>query len=225
MAYFLAAKTAGEVVRREWPVPVDADDGASSASLSASGVTVDSNSFEGNNLVLTLSGGTAATTGSIVATITTTQGRTLVETLYVPVVASAAQVADTARSYVEFVLRKVTGIGETPEADEAADALERLNAMVAEWRAGGADIGAPYPLTLSSVIYCPDYAVRALRYNLLIDCAGLYGMEPTIDERMTAMRGLQLVKQTNVWNRRLVTDNPGDDYGMRLAASDGVLYY
>lgn len=198
MTGFLAAKTAGEVVQRRWAVPVDRDDGVSSASLSASGVTVTANSFEGNDLVLTIDDGTAAATGTITVTITTSRGRTLVETLYIPVVDSPAQIADTARDYINFALRKIIGNGETAGADEESDALERFNAMVAEWRVGGADVGAPYPLADNSVIYCPDYAANALRYNLLIVCAPLYGYEPTPYEYQRAMRGLQIVKQTNV---------------------------
>lgn len=198
MAVYLAAKAPTEVVQRRWAVPVDSDDSASSASLSASGITVASNSFEDNELVLSLSGGTAAATGSITATITTTRGRTLVETLYIPVVSSAAQIADTARTYIEFALRKIVGNGETPSADELSDALERLNAILAEWRAGGADIGAPYPVTADTVIYCPDYAASALRHNLLVECAALYGEVPAPQEINRAMRGLQLIKHRNL---------------------------
>ena len=204
MAHILAAKAPTEVVERRWAVPVIDGDAPSSASLSASGVTVDDNAFEGNELVLTLSAGSAAATGSIVATITTDAGHTLVETLYIPVVASAAQVADTARDYIDFALRKIVGLGVEAEAEELADALERLNALIAEWRACGADIGAPYPLTSNSVIYCPDYAVNALRYNLMVALAPLYGADLSPLEYEAARRGLQLVKSKN-----LPADRPG----------------
>lgn len=198
MADFLAAKTVSEVVQRRWAIPVDSDDGAVSVAVSASGVTVGASTLEGNDLVLTLSAGTAAATGTIVATVTTSRGRTLIETLYIPIVQSAAQVADTARNYVEFALRKIIGNGETPSADEMTDALERLNAMIAEWRAGGADIGAAYPLVAESVIYCPDWAVSALRHNLLLECYALYDAEPTLNDVRHALRGMQLVKHKNL---------------------------
>lgn len=198
MAHTLAPKVPAEVVQRRWTVPVDSDDGALSASLSASGVTIDENSFEGNELVLTLSAGSAAATGAIVATVTTSRGRTLVETLYIPIVASAAQIADTARDYCYFALRKIVGLGEDPEAVELDDALERLSALIAQWRAGGADIAAPFPLTANSVVYCPDWAVAALRYNLLLDCYSNYTAEPSPMDVMRARQGLQLVKQRNL---------------------------
>jgi hypothetical protein len=198
MAAFLASRAPTEVVERRWTVPLDADDGAESASLSASGVTVDAYEFQGGELVLTLSGGTAAATGSIVATITTSQGRTLVETLYIPVVASASQIADTARSYCYFALRKITGNGNDPEASELDDALERLEGLVAKWRAGGADIGAPFPLTAASVIYCPDWAVDALRFNLRIACHDHYDAPLTAYDVQQAMRGRQLVAHKNL---------------------------
>lgn len=198
MAHFLASKTAAEAVERRFTVPVDSDDAPLSVVATGTGVTVDSSEFEGNELVLALSGGTAAATASIALAITTDQGRTIVETLYIPIVDSAAQIAATARDYVGFALRKVVGLGESAEAEELADALERLEALIARWREGGADIGAPFPLTASSVIFCPDWAVSALRYNLLIECAPLYGLEPTAMEYENARRGLQLVKHKNL---------------------------
>lgn len=205
MADFLKPKTASEVVRREWIVPVDADDSPLSvATTGATGVTVDSAAFEGETLVLTLSAGTAAATGTIPVTITTDKSRTLIETLYIPIVDSPAQIADTARSYVEFALRKITGIGEVPDADELDDALERLNGLIAEWRAGGMDIGAAFPLTASTVIYCPDWAVSAIRYNLMESCADLYGQQLTALEYDKARRGRQLVKHKNLPDERKV---------------------
>jgi hypothetical protein len=75
--------------------------------------------------------------------------------------------------------------------------------MITEWRESGADIGAPFPLTADTIIYCPDYAASALRYNLLVDCASVYGQPVTQMEMMRAMRGLQLVK-----NRNLPEDRP-----------------
>lgn len=205
MAFFLAPKTAGETVQRRWTVPVDADDKPASAALSATGITVSANSFEGDELVLTLAGGTAAATSTIVATITTSRGRVLVETLYIPVIDSAAQIADTARDYIAFALRKVAGIGVVVDADEEADALERLSGLIAHWREQGADIGAPFPLNDNSVIYCPDYASRGLRYALLVECASLYDYQPTPYELSAALRGLQTIKHKNLPDVRTVS--------------------
>lgn len=200
MAAFLAAKVPAEVVERRWSVPVDSDDGAKSVAVTASGVTVDASSIEGDEVVLTLSAGTAAATGSVVVTVTTEQTRTLVETLYIPIIASAAQIADTASDYCNFALRKIVGMGNTPDTAEQNDALERLNSLVADWRAGGADIAAAFPITLSTVIYCPDWAVSALRYNLLLDCYSAYGdqAQPSPMDVRKAQQGLQLIKHKNL---------------------------
>lgn len=196
MADFLSAKVATEVVTRRWTVP--GEDLPTAVSTSASGVTVDASTVDGADVVLTLSGGTSAATGSVVATVTTAAGQTLIETLYVPIVASEAHTADTARNYINFALRKIVGLGIDPSADELADGLERLNAIVARWRKTGADIGAAYPIDASTVIYCPDWAVGALRYNLLVECASIYGAEPSPFEYEQARRGLQLIKQGNI---------------------------
>lgn len=205
MAGFLAPKVPAEVVQRAYVVPLDADDNIASVSTSATGVTVASTEIEGAKVLLNLTGGTAAQTGSIVLTVTTQAGRTLIETLYVPIIASAAQIAGTAQDYCFFALRKIAGLGEVPTADELSDALERLSAMIASWRVQGADIGAPFPLEAESVIYCPDYAVDALRYNLLMDVASLYGVPPSQMDAMKALRGLQLVKNMNQPEDRAAT--------------------
>jgi len=202
MATFLAAKAPTEVVQRSWTVPADCDDSALSVSLSASGITVDESELRGNELVLTLSAGSAAATGSVEATVTTTRGRTLIETLYIPVVASASQIADTARDYCYFALRKIVGLGEDPTAEELTDALEQLEGLIANWRACGADIGCAFPITAGTVIYCPDWAVDALRYNLRLSVYSTYGEEPTPMDVMKARGGLILVKQRGLPDER-----------------------
>jgi hypothetical protein len=205
MAAFLASKTASELVQRAYTVPLDKDDNIASVATSGTGVTVVSTEIEDGEVLINLSGGTAAQTGQVVLTVTTDEGRTLIETLYIPIVESAAQIAATAGDFAAFALRRIVGIGETPGAAEQDDALERLNAMVASWRAQGADIGAAFPIEASTVLYCPDYAVEALRYNLLMDCMSLYGEQPTPMEAMKARQGLSLVKNMNLPDERAAT--------------------
>lgn len=202
MAAFLASKVAAELVQRAYTVPLDEDDNIASVSTSATGVTVVSSEVEGGEVLLNLSGGTNGETGAIVLTVTTDKGRALVETLYVPIIASAAQIAHTAREYVNFALRRVIGVGNVAEASELEDALERLNAIVAEMRGYGADIGAAFPIAAETVIYCPDYAVSALRYGLLVDCLPVYGEQPTALEMMKARQGMALVRNMNVPDER-----------------------
>lgn len=195
MSGFLEAKQPAEIVERRFtPATVYALQGVTT---SETGVTVDSAKIDGDDVVLTLSGGTAGATGIVTLTVTTSH-ETIEETLSVPIVASAAQIANTARQYVAFALRKVVGIGEDAEAEELDHGLEVLNALLETWREQGADIGAPSPVEANTVIYCPDYAVSALRYNLLIELAPVYGAEPTMIEYDRARRGLQQVKHKNL---------------------------
>jgi hypothetical protein len=197
MAHSLAPKAPTETVERRWTVPVDADDAPLSVVASASGVTVAASSFEGDELVLTISGGTAAATGAITATVTTSQGRVLVETLYIPVIVSTA-LGQTARDIILFALRKVSGLGEEPDADEADDALERLNDMLARWRVEGADCGVSYPLALSTVVYAPDAWLSAIKHNLILEVADIYAYDPGAVVVRNARTGLQAIKQANV---------------------------
>lgn len=205
MAIYWSAKTPTQVIRYNWLPDLVAGDTLASATVTATGATVDLSSLEQESVAVLVSGGTAGETASFAVSATTVEGETLTETIYLPIIASAAQIAHTAREYVTFALRRVIGNGETPSADEMTDALERLNAMVAEWRAQGADIGAAFPIVAETVIYCPDYAVPALRYNLLLDVASLYGEPVTQIEAMKARQGLSLVKNMNVPEERAAT--------------------
>lgn len=208
MAAILAQKAPTEVVERRWTVPVDDDDKPGSASLSASGITVDADSIEDDELVLTLSGGTNGQTGSIVATITTQRGRTLVETLYIPVAVSTSSAA-TVQDICTFALRKVVGAGETPAAENMADAVERLGDMLEYWRGVGADVGAPRPLESSTVIYAPQSFLSAIKNNLILQVADLYGenFNPGPVVVQNARSGLAHIKQANLSNTR-----SGPDY-------------
>jgi hypothetical protein len=202
MAITLSSKAPSEVIERRWTIPVDDDDSPGSASLSASGVTVDSNSFEGNDLVLVLSAGTAGTTGSITATITTSQGRVLVETIYISIVLSTARLAPTARDVCYFALRPVFGISETPSADALTDALERLNMTLATWKESGADVGTILPVVAATTLNIPDDFVTALKYRLLIDVAGIYGYQPSKSDVQLAQSGMQRIKHALLPDKR-----------------------
>lgn len=201
MADYLVAKTPTEVVERRWLVPVGADDAANTVIATADGVTIDSDDIEDGEVVLVLSAGTAGATASIALTVTTDLGRTLNETLYIPIIASAAQIANTARDYVVFAMQ---AIGE-PTAQELDWGLQRLNTIVAEMREAGADIGASFPIESGTIIYCPDYAVSALRYSLKVELLPVFGVEPAALDVERMRRGLQLVKASN-----LSTDRPSE---------------
>lgn len=197
MADFLALKGPNETVQRRWLAPVDSDDGAALVAASASGVTLSDYELQGNEVVMTIAAGTAATTGAITVTVTTSQGRVLVETLYIPVAAPGSTAA-TARNIAAFALRKITGIGEAPDAAQEADALERLSDMLEAWRMGGADVGVTRPLDANSVIYCPEGFIGPIKANLLVHVANLYDTPLTPLDVAHARSGLALIKQANL---------------------------
>lgn len=196
MSLYLASKAPADSILYKWGL--GADKSLISFELNIEGALIDAESGSGNLVEFFVSGGTAGQTATIEASAILDDGTEYSETLYLPIVASAAQIANTARDYCSFALRKIVGIGETAQAEELADAIDILNGLVARWRETGADIGAPFPIEANTVIYCPDYAASALRYNLLIECAPLYGYEPTAMEYDQARRGLQLVKHKNL---------------------------
>lgn len=197
MADFLASKAPTEIVQRRWSVPVDRDDGAQSAAVTGTGVTVVSDSLEGDDLVLTLSGGLAASTGSIAVTVTTSRGRLLAETLYIPVVETGSSAA-TALDIITFALRKVFGLDETPDASAASHALECLSDMLRVWRASGADVGATFPIETTTVLHMPESYLSAVKNNLIVEASELFDREVTPTVARNAARGLQHIKQANL---------------------------
>lgn len=201
MAYNLWPKAAAEVVTRRWTVPVADGDGAATVSTSATGVTVDSATLEGDELVLILSAGTAGATGSVVATFTTNEGDTLEQTFYIPIVASAAS-GMTVRNVCEYALRKIYGKDETPDATAFADAMERLDDMLRHWTQTGADVGATFPLTEAGVIYCPPSYEAGIKANLAVAVADLYDLPISPQVAVAAVRGLQHIKNANLPDSR-----------------------
>ena len=197
MAQNLWPKAAADVAIRRVPVA----DGVSSVSTSATGITVDSAAIEDGELVLTLSAGTAGTTGLIVATFTTDEGETLEQTYYIPIVATAAT-GMTVRDACYYALRKIYGKDETPDASAMSDAVERLSDMLRQWTATGADVGATFPLEESTVIYCPPQFQSAIKYNLMVQVAELYDLPITPAIAVNAVRGLQLIKTANLSDTR-----------------------
>lgn len=177
MAMTWDAKAPGDVSRYVWtPVLVDGDSVAS-YTASASGATIDADSLEDDAVVVFVSGGTAATTATFTLSAVTTEGETLTETIYLPIIASTVAFGYTAREIVAFALRKITGDDATPTAAQSANALEMLGDMLAMWKRGGIDAGMVLPLTLDTVLYVDDGFAIALKYNLRLAVHAHYGAE------------------------------------------------
>ena len=203
MAQTWPGKAPTEIVERRWTVPVDADDGLASFVVVVSGVTKDSQETDGGDAVVVLSAGTGGTTASVTITATTSQGRVLVETFYLPVTASTALLGYTARDACVFALRKIAGTGEDADAAELADALERLNDMLAAWKRQGADVGTILPVVAGTVLNVPDEFHSAIKHNLRLQVHEHYGIALSPLDVVLARTGLALVKN------RLLPDDRG----------------
>lgn len=198
MAQSWPPKAPTEIVQRRWTVPVDPDDGLSSFARVASGVTIDAYSIEGDDAVLTLSAGVNGVTASVLLTATTSRGRVLVETFYLPVQVSTVAFGYTVRDVCGFALRKITGNGVAADSTELDDAIERLSDMLAFWKGQGADVGASLPLAASDVLDVSDAFASAIKANLIIELADLYEFSPSPRVVSNAQRGFQLIKSTRL---------------------------
>lgn len=200
MALTFAAKPAGAVYRYTWSVPVADGDSVASATLTVSSgtATIVSYDFDGNDVSAFISGGTAGAYTVIAASAETNDGETIVETIYLPVITPDSQLANTGLDVVNFALRKVAGIGESPDADELEDGLERLSDMLAAWNDQGAGLGVPLPVASDTVLYVSDSALLAIKNNLILELADLYEFEPSPRVVQNAARGLQQIKMGNL---------------------------
>lgn len=190
MALLWEAKTAAETVERLW----DAGSVIESASATAAGATVVSTEHDLSEVIVTLSGGTNGTAVEVVVTAVTERGETLVQTFIMPVRSDAQAFTTTARDVVNFALRRIVGVRRSASSTEAADALERLNDMLAMWRIDGLDVGLSLPLMLETELVMPDEFLQAIKYNLAVAVHEQYSSEaiPPFTFRM-AEEGKRLV--------------------------------
>lgn len=196
MAVNWSAKAPGSVFRYTWVPDLADGDSISAATLtvSAGDAVIDSYEEDGEGVTAYLSGGTAGTTTVIAGSVVTSDGETLTETIYLPILTSALTLGYTGQDIAEFALRKVAGNGVTPDASETADALERLSDMLASWAGRGADLGVALPVTSSTTLYISDAHASAVKNNLILQLADLYDYQPSPVVIENARRGLQQVK-------------------------------
>lgn len=178
MALYLTPKAPTAVFRYGWEPALLSGDAISTATLTVSsgdGV-LDSYSIEDNEVRFFLSGGTDSTVTVIAATVTTDDGETIAETIYVPINVKTQAISNTANDVCAFALRKIVGNGSTASADELTDAIERLNAKIALWRIAGMDLGVAEELTASDTLTIADGHLTALKYSLRAELHDHYGV-------------------------------------------------
>lgn len=206
MPITLNAKPAGAAYRYTWTVPLIEGDSIASAVLTVTGCVIDAQEISGADVIILVSGGTEGSTARIAAVVGTGEGETIVETIYLPIV-SADATAMTVSDVVSFALRKVYGLGESPPDEAASDAIERLSDMLLLWKASGADVGATFPLSISTIIYCKPSYQSAVKNSLAVQISDQYGLQLSPVVATNAMRGLQLIRTEN-----LPDDRDGPEY-------------
>lgn len=200
------AKAPGEIVEREWVVPVPEGDSVASYTASVSGATKDSDERNGETITLTLSAGTDGATATATLTATTTNGLVLNETAYLPIRAKPNAFGYTVSDILTFALRPIVGLSATATAAELEDARENFDDMVAFWAGQGADLAIKLPSVTSDVLYVPDAAIVALKAGLRVKLAGLYGRPVDVEDFRAAQRGLQQVKTALLPDERMGVD-------------------
>lgn len=194
MAQAWPAKAPTAVRKYDWtPVPDQPIDSVSV--VVTTGTATVSSDVTGDTATFTVTGGADGVVQ--VFTLTATSGtETIVETAYLPIETSANKLGQTVRDVCLFGLRKIVGINEEPDADELADAIERLNDMVAMWRETGADMGLELPLLEADVLLISDAGYSALKFNLRNALHDFYGEPLTQSMVMEARSALAQVKNS-----------------------------
>ena len=87
----------------------------------------------------------------------------------------------TLRELINRSLRLLSVIqaGETPAESETSDAIPAVNGMLEAWRTMGIDLEFLPFTTLDDVIPYPEDHLSAFAYNLAIELAPEYGVEPS----------------------------------------------
>ena len=202
MAQTLTAKPEGAEYRYTYPPPLADGDGLASYTLVAIGCTITFNKANGDDIIISVSGGTAPSIATIAVTVVTNDGETLTETLYIPIRSSANVLANTGQGICDYALRKVYGVHGAIPASAAADCIERLNDMLAGWELEGASVGVPLPVDVSTAFSIADGYVGAIKHNLTMLVAGLYGAQLDGMVAAEARRGLQRIKANNLPDER-----------------------
>ena len=197
-------KASDEVKRYVWTPALAYGDSISSYTATPTTVAVDSDEQDGDDIVLYVSG---TASGTIALEAVTANGETITDTAYVPVGVNTDPFGYTARDVCDFALRKVTGLGEEASGESLADAMERLNDMVASWASQGADIGVPLPIASTDTLRIEPFVAQALKNNLILQLSDQYNREVSQIVAMNARMGLQQIKTANLNSYR-----SGPDY-------------
>jgi hypothetical protein len=115
-------------------------------------------------------------------------------------VGTIVQSEETVNDVVKAALRKITGIAEMPEADQAAVGLEMLNNMLAEWRGRGTnvctDFGLELPVALSDILTVRNSFIPGIKANLTVALCDDFDREITPSLQRRATIGFELIQQT-----------------------------
>jgi uncharacterized protein (DUF697 family) len=197
MALTWTAKAPGDVYRYTWTPPLAEGDSLASYTIAVSGAVIDSDERQGDDVIAYVSGGAAGASATFTLTGVSAQGEEFYETIYLPITASTAA-GQTVRDVCRFALRKVIGNGDEPDADQLADAVERMDDMLRMWKATGGDCGVPFPLAADTVLKIDDWRISAIKHNMVLEVADLYGFQPNQRTIANAVQGLNQVKQANI---------------------------
>lgn len=201
------AKTPDETVSRRWEPVLADNEGISTVAVAVDSGTVtataESEVRRGKRgVTVTVVGGAAGETARVSVTVTTTENRTRIGVFHIAVRAEAPLLGNTARDVINFAMRKITGNGNDPTADELDDALERLNGLWMLWRIQGLDVGIAKELTANDTLDIPDAFVTAIKWCLREELHDFYGVALSAVDvmRVTAAKNAMLAKLTTFDN-------------------------
>lgn len=208
------AKTPDETVTQRWEPDLTSSESISSVAAATDGGTVTvtaTNETKNGKAGITalVAGGAAGETARVSLEITTSKGNTLVGVFFIAVRAEAPVLGNTALDVCQFALRKIVGNGETAEAEELDDALERLNAMLMLWRIDGLDVGIAKELDSTDALDIPDPYITVIKWCLRDDVHTFY------EQPLNAHDAMMVATAKNALAANLLTfGNLSFDHGL-----------
>lgn len=183
------------------PMLADGDTLATATLTLVQGAVIDSQSNEDTKTIAMISGGVNGRSAKFTALLTTTDGFTFEETIFLPIISSACSTympsTATKRDLFEMAFEEcgLPGYSFTAQPNEISSALRRLDSTMRELEVQGVRIGYNFPAEVGASdpdepALIPDYAINGVAGQLALRIAPGLGKTLSPEQKRGASLGM-----------------------------------